>query len=71
MLFRPSKVNLFTLRERKSCFMVAISNASRQAKNTAATLIRYMEQRLDKTVHSLTLDNDTAFALHQTMAQSL
>lgn len=71
LLFQHTKTNLFTLRERKSRFVIAIKNQSRKAKSTANTLLKYMRYQLDKTINTLTLDNDTAFALHEHIAQSL
>lgn len=71
ILFKGCKMNLFTLRERKTRFIAAIKNSSRQAAGTANTLIRYMKEKLPHTLKTLTLDNDTAFALHATIATSL
>jgi len=71
LLFRHTKTNLFTLRERKSRFVIAIKNQSRKAKATTNALLKYRRYRLDKTINTLTLDNDTAFALHEHIGQSL
>lgn len=65
LLFKHTKTNLFTLRERKSRFIIAIKNQSRQALSTTNALLKYMKASLKKTMKSLTLDNDPAFALHQ------
>ena len=65
LLFRQTKTNLLTLRERKSRFVIAIKNQSRKAKSTTNALLKYMRKNLHKTMDSLTLDNDPAFALHQ------
>jgi transposase, IS30 family len=65
LLFKHTKTNLFTLRERKSRFIIAIKNQSRQAQSTTNALLKYMKASLKKTMKSLTLDNDPAFALHQ------
>lgn len=71
VLFRKTKTNLFTLRERKSRFILAIRNQCRKAKSTADTLLKYMQNNLHKTVKTLTLDNDPAFSLHATISQSM
>lgn len=68
LLFQQTKTNLLTLRERKSQFVIAIKNQSRQAKSTTNALLKYMRKNLHKTMKSLTLDNDPAFALHEQIA---
>lgn len=68
LLFKQTQTNLLTLRERKSRFVIAIKNQSRQAQSTTNTLLKYMKNSLHKTVKSLTLDNDVAFALHEDIA---
>lgn len=71
ILFKHTKTNLFTLRERKTRFIVAIKNESRLAQSTSNTLVKYMKNNLYKTVKSLTLDNDIAFACHDEIAHAL
>ncbi len=72
VLFRKTKPNLFTLRERKTRFLVAIKNANRQAKNTSKSLINYMQDKVGiSCVSTLTLDNDTAFTEYKTLAERL
>ncbi len=70
ILFRKTKTNVFTLRERKTRFLIAIKNANRKAKETSKTLINYMEEKLEMT-YSLTLDNDPALADYKGMSESL
>lgn len=71
ILFKYTKTNLFTLRERKSRLVLAIKNASRKAEMTNQTLINYMKKNIYKTMRSLTLDNDSAFALHENISRDL
>lgn len=72
VIFRKQKVNLITLRERKSRYMLAIKNENRKAKSTTQTLVNYMKAKLEKNVIcSLTLDNDISFIEHKEMAESL
>ena len=72
MLFRKTKTNLFTLRERKTRFLVAIKNANRQAKTTSKSLIKYMQDKIGTSaVSTLTLDNDTAFTGYKELAEKL
>lgn len=70
ILFAKTRENLFTLRERKTRFLVGIKNATRHAHTTARTLINYMKEK-NGVVDTLTLDNDTAFVEHPTIAQEL
>jgi len=71
ILFKHTKTNLFTLRERKSRLMVAIKNKSRHSQSTANTLIGYMKNHFKKRLRSLTLDNDTAFAQHENIEDEM
>lgn len=70
ILFSKTRENMFTLRERKTRFLVGIKNATRHARSTSKTLISYMH---DKTalIDSLTLDNDTAFAEFPIIGEAL
>lgn len=68
LLFKHTRTNLFTLRERKSRFIIAIKNQSRQAQSTTNALLKYMKKNQHETIKTLTLDNDPAFALHQEIA---
>lgn len=70
ILFRKKQTNLFTLRERKTRLIIAIKNASRQAYSTTKTLLNYMQKNQHKTIKTLTLDNDVAFALHEEIAKT-
>jgi len=73
IVFKKQKTNLFTLRERKSRFIIAIKNRNRKAKNTANTLIKYMKQKsqLVKKCNSITLDNGVEFYEHQLLTHEL
>lgn len=62
--------NLITLRERKSRFMVAIRNETKQAKKTASKIINALSVFNDK-VKSLTFDNGNEFYDHQRIAEKL
>ncbi|MCD6040232.1 MAG: TonB-dependent receptor, partial [Gammaproteobacteria bacterium] len=63
-----TRKNLFTLRERKSRFIIAIKNQSRKARSTTNA---YMKKNLHKTMKTLTLDNNPAFALHPEIAEKI
>jgi len=71
MLFKKTKTNLLTLRERKTRFIIAIKNASRKAKTTSNTIIKYMSNNMSKNIRTITTDNDTAFALYRNIEQQL
>jgi IS30 family transposase len=72
VLFRKTKTNLFTLRERKTRFLVAIKNANRQARSTSKSLISYMQDKVGiSAVSTLTLDNDTAFREYKEIGEKL
>jgi IS30 family transposase len=68
LLFKHTRKNLFTLRERKSRFIIAIKNQSRKARSTTNA---YMKKNLHKTMKTLTLDNNPAFALHPEIAEKI
>ena len=70
ILFSKTRENLFTLRERKTRFLIGIKNATRHAVATSKTLISYMREK-SGLLDSLTLDNDTAFAEHPTIGKEL
>ncbi len=70
ILFQKTRTNLFTLRERKSRFLIAIKNANRRSKETSKTVVRYMNKNL-MMMDSLTLDNDPAFAEYKNMGAEL
>jgi IS30 family transposase len=71
LMFTKHNPHLITLRERKSRYLVAIKNNSRKPQETASILVKYMKKNLGDTMHSLTLDNDNAFAHHSTIANAL
>jgi len=70
LMFTKHNPHLITLRERKSRFLVAIKNHTRKPEKTANTLVKHMKEKLGPVVHSLTLDNDIAFAHHPVMAKA-
>ena len=70
VLFRKTQTNLFTLRERKTRFLVSIKNASRQAQSTSKSLVNYMQKQLFM-IKTLTLDNDPAFAKYKELSKEL
>ena len=71
MLFRGTKTNLLTLRERKRRFIVALKNPSRKADETATTLIHNRPKCGFNTIKTLTLDNGVEFAQHHRISQKL
>jgi IS30 family transposase len=71
VLFSKQKTNLITLRERKSRVILGIKNQTRKARKTAKTIINYMKKSLDKTIQSLTLDNDPSFAEFEELINTL
>lgn len=52
IVFKQTKTNVFTLRERKSRFLMAIQHANRKAKGTSKTLINYREDKVGMMVLS-------------------
>ncbi|WP_235810453.1 IS30 family transposase [Legionella bozemanae] len=70
LMFTKHNPHLITLRERKSRYLVAIKSNSRTPQKTAYTLVKYMKKNWSNIVHSLTLDNDIAFAHHVTIADA-
>ena len=71
VLFSKQKTNLITLRERKSRVIVAIKNQTRKAKKTTKTIIKHMGNSLNKSIKSLTLDNDPSFSEFESLGNSL
>jgi len=72
ILFRKTKTNLFTLRERKSRYMLAIKNPSRKAEETNQSLFKYIDKHIPlKNIKTMTLDNGVEFAYHEKMSQKL
>lgn len=65
ILFRHTKTNVLTLRERKSRFILAIKNVSRQAEDTTQALLRYVKKCLLKSMKTLTLNNGVKFSYHE------
>jgi transposase, IS30 family len=70
ILFRKRRENLFTLRERKTRYLIAIKNKTRESKETSKALISYMKSK-SKLMETLTLDNDTSFVGHKEIARVL
>lgn len=63
------KANIFTMRERKSRYMVALKNSNRSPQTINTTLLRNEQLRYLLRVKSITFDNDIAFRKHEEMAQ--
>ena len=71
VLFNKTKTNLITLRERKSRFMLAIKNASKQAKTTADNIIERFKGNRKSLLATVTLDNGGEFADHERISEAL
>jgi len=71
MFKKPTKINLITLRERKSRYLIAIKNESKKSVETATNIISYMQQIFDGTVKSITFDNGFEFAEHELIKNKL
>lgn len=71
MIFSRQKVNLITLRERKSRAMLAIKNDDKVATTTAANIIKIFRGKNKNLFASCTLDNGGEFAQHETIAKKL
>lgn len=66
ILFRKTRTNMITLRERKIRFLVGLKNNNRRAKNTSKTLIKHMKDK-GYAVDSVTLDNGPEFSGYKEM----
>ncbi len=65
MIFKQSSpVNLITLRDRKSRFMIALKNEGRSPSAVAEFLIRSLTWRYKTPIKSFTFDNDIGFFHH-------
>ncbi len=72
MLFkRPRKINLITLRERKSRLVIAIKNPERKSLTTMNNIIEMIKKQYDFPIKSITFDNGPEFAAHQYLSQAL
>jgi len=71
MFKKPTKINLITLRERKSRYLIAIKNESKKSVETATNIISYMQQMFDSNVKSITFDNGFEFAEHELIKNKL
>lgn len=71
MFKKPTKINLITLRKRKSRYLIAIKNESKNASETAANIISYIRQMFDSNVKSITFDNGFKFAEHELIKNKL
>lgn len=69
MLFSKTKYNLLTIRERKSRYIMALKNNSKNSKDTSDLIIKNIKKHY--MMKSLTLDNGTEFAQHQKIAEQL
>ncbi|CAM4395164.1 MAG: IS30 family transposase ISAeca1 [Legionellaceae bacterium] len=71
VLFSNQRCNLITLRERKSRFLVAIKNQTKEAKTTADNIINKFKGRKIILIATLTLDNGGEFAAHESISKRL
>lgn len=71
MLFRNSNANLITLRERKSRYLLAAKNLSKESVPTAKNIIKKFKGRRKHLIATLTLDNGGEFANHEAIAKHL
>lgn len=71
ILFKHTRTNLITLRERKSRFIVAIKNLTKHAANTRDNLVKYMKSKHQPCMQSLTLDNGGEFAYHDDISSDM
>ena len=67
---RGNKSNLITLRERKSRYMIAVVNPSKQSKITASNIIKALRPK-QEFVNSITFDNGLEFSKHEIIAKRL
>jgi transposase, IS30 family len=63
------KANIFTMRERKSRYMVALKNTNRRPATINQTLLHNEQLKYRLRIKSITFDNDIAFRRHEELAQ--
>lgn len=71
ILFKDTRSNLITLRERQSRFMFGLLNPSKEASNTSKAIIKHFEVQKPGLITTLTLDNGGEFAKHEAIAEAL
>jgi IS30 family transposase len=71
MLFSNQSTNLITLRERKSRFLIAIKNPSKNSDVTAENISKKFRGRKKILIETLTFDNGGEFAKHEIVAKRL
>ena len=71
ILFKETRSNLITLRERKSRFMVGLLNPSKEAEQTSKAIINHFEAKKPGLITTITFDNGGEFAKHETIAKAL
>lgn len=64
------KANLFTMRERKSRYMIAIKNENRSPSTLNANLFNAEKLKYVLNIKSITFDNDIAFTKHELIAKN-
>ena len=71
MIFSNQRINLITLKERKTRVMLAIINKTKEAKTTAKNIITKFKGDNKDLFLSCTLDNGGEFAQHEKIAKLL
>lgn len=71
ILFKDTRSNLITLRERKSRFMFGLLNPSKEAEPTSKAIIKYFEAKKPGLITTLTVDNGGEFARHESITKAL
>lgn len=71
ILFKDTRSNLITLRERHSRFMFGLLNPSKESERTAQAIINHFEVKKPGLITTLTLDNGGEFAKHESIAKAL
>ena len=62
------KANIFTMRERKSRYIIALKNTNRSPNTINQTLLSNEELQYRLKIKSITFDNDIAFRQHEKLA---
>jgi IS30 family transposase len=64
------KANIFTMRERKSRYMLALKNPNRSPHTINQTLLGREQLKYSLKIKSITFDNDIAFRQHEELARA-
>ncbi len=65
---QDKRANIFTIRERKSRYLVALKNENRSPSTINKTLLEHKQVNSLLRVKSITFDNDIAFTKHEQLA---